>query len=253
MPPSRPSKFARDRQLPTHPRRLKPEEHRRDILGLPGPIDRWLAGNMKMEHAWTNVAFLDEFPEMEEVRRNQVVCTVERERSQPEDDPDSIFTESDTFRLYLSATISGNLPVDTPFRTSPRAILDLFVGSPDEPFAPDWVRSERDVFKFRQPRDTFIALFSRMALWQDNLNEARLSSAMFDWASAISVGTWAENKVPEPRTPRKPIKKWNTKSHKGCWDARILKQPLDTGLKEFELTPTRLDPHVITGEIPYLA
>ncbi|GLB45298.1 hypothetical protein LshimejAT787_2100580 [Lyophyllum shimeji] len=142
-----------------------------------------------------------------------VVCTVERERSQPEDDPDSIFTESDTSRLYLSATILGNLSVDTPFQTSPRAILDLFVGSPDEPSAPDWVRSERDVFEFRQPRDTLIALFSRMALWQDNLNEAGLSSAVFDWASAISVGIWAENKILKRRMPHKPIKKWNTKSH----------------------------------------
>lgn len=82
MPPQRRNTFARPRQIPARPRRIRPEEYRRDVLHLPGPIDRWLSANLQMEQAWTNMVFIEDFPELEDIQLNQVTCTVKRERVQ---------------------------------------------------------------------------------------------------------------------------------------------------------------------------
>lgn len=89
---------------------------------------------------------------------------------QPIDDPDSIFTESNRHNLYLTATISDELDQLCASRASPRVILDTYVGLPEDLSAPEWTRWKRRTLEFRQPRESFIALFSQMALWQENLN-----------------------------------------------------------------------------------
>ncbi|KAF8057435.1 hypothetical protein FPV67DRAFT_1677229 [Lyophyllum atratum] len=250
MPPAHANKFARHPQTPARPRAIRPEEYRLKVLGLPGPIDRWLSANARMEQAWTNIVFLEGFPEWEDVRRNRVFCTVKRERVKPVDDPDSIFTESDTYRLYLTGTICDSLLVETPLRTSPRAVLDHYVGSSDDLSAPEWTRWNDDILEFCQPRDTFIALFARMALWKHNLNEIGLSSRMFHWATGISVGTWAEHKQLAPTTPRKSTRHQNARRRKG---ARGAERAARFHFEELEMTPTRLGPHAMTGDITYLA
>ncbi|RDB17652.1 hypothetical protein Hypma_000989 [Hypsizygus marmoreus] len=41
-----------------------------------------------------------------------------------------------------------------------------------------------------------------------------------------------------PSTPRKPVKKWNSRSQKGKWDPEILDKELNGSLWEFEDTPS---------------
>ena len=63
------------------------------------------------------------------------------------------------------------MPPATPglfFQSSPRAILDRFVGPNDAIHAPEWAQWEEISLEFQQPKRTFAALFMHFAASDDN-------------------------------------------------------------------------------------
>lgn len=58
------------------PRRMSRETYRRMILNLPGPVDKWLSANLADEMA--DDVFIRGFLAIDDIREDQVWCTVER-------------------------------------------------------------------------------------------------------------------------------------------------------------------------------
>jgi hypothetical protein len=82
--------------------------------------------------------------------------------------------------------------------------LDTYVGDCNDATAPGWLRWPIMAVIFAQNRAAFIGLFVNLALWPENLevstqlgpysctiilksSQAHLSTAMIEWAGAISV------------------------------------------------------------------
>lgn len=59
-------------------------------------------------------------------------------------------------------------------RTSPRALLDRFVGSKQAIDAPEWTQWDDPTLKFQQPLATFAALFMKVATWNVNAQNVSL-------------------------------------------------------------------------------
>jgi hypothetical protein len=56
-------------------------------------------------------------------------------------------------------------------RNSPRVILDVYLGSPHDLAAPEWMRWATPTLEFFQPRGSFAELFTRMSTWRYNQRE----------------------------------------------------------------------------------
>ncbi|KAJ7447760.1 hypothetical protein B0H11DRAFT_2248172 [Mycena galericulata] len=187
----------------------------------PAQIYRWM--KLNEQDASSKDVFLTGYLSIHDVGRDDVLCEIERV-----DSTDMPSTETRSFTLYVTATVSDHLLVADDLRVSPRAILDTFTGNCGDPSAPDWIRRPDPTLRFRQPRDTFIGLFTGMALWDENLLTPNLSSSMIIWAEGISIGTWAESKNLGPTTPAKqstlPLNTKARKQRAGCtrefWERR---------------------------------
>ena len=59
---------------------------------------------------------------------------------------------------------------------SPRAVLEIFVGSKHALDAPEWTQWTRPSLQFQQPRALFAALFAWMALWDVNRDDVIFST-----------------------------------------------------------------------------
>jgi len=123
--------------------------------------------------------FLQGYLSLSDVRRDQVLCTVERSIVEPVDDPDSPFTESPTYMLHISACTSDLFDAAQDNGLSLRALLAMFTGTPDDLAAPSWVHWTRSTLKFCQARARFLSLFSQLAMWEENLIQPGLPAAMF--------------------------------------------------------------------------
>jgi hypothetical protein len=67
---------------PAHPiqlRKIDAATYRRDVLNLPGPVDRWLTSNSR--DAWAHDVFLHGYLMMDDVHAEQVHCRIERIRN----------------------------------------------------------------------------------------------------------------------------------------------------------------------------
>ncbi|RDB23939.1 hypothetical protein Hypma_009517 [Hypsizygus marmoreus] len=224
--------------------KLRMRQLSRKFRNLPGPIDSWLSANAR--DAWTNDVFLHGFLRlmMADVPKTQVFCPTEREEIQAV----VIFTGSDWFNLYLTATLLTDLEIEIKIstsRVSSRAVLDTYIGLPEHLCAPGWMNgclghSDTSLFFFmnRVSRANFLSLLALMfavgirndivgIMWRPNLSKLTLQA-----------GTLAEGEDLAPSTRRNPVKKWNSPSQKGKWAPEILDKELNGSLWEFEDTPS---------------
>ena len=174
---------------PLSPSATEPERqaYRRDVLHLPGPVDRWLVTNIRSPR----INFLQDYllliPEDIKISMSlalwrsrvrwyvhlysqligvwlsyffaQLLCT------------DRIPERLTTYTLYIKAIASPQSRNNLILRTSPRAILERFTGSNKALNAPDWTSWERKACEFQQPKLNFASLFVRMAEWEENRHE----------------------------------------------------------------------------------
>ncbi|KAK7008312.1 hypothetical protein R3P38DRAFT_3324899 [Favolaschia claudopus] len=135
-----------------------------------------------------------------------VVCTVFRSYS----------AATCIHTLWLNAVVSSEISPCLHARTSPTAVIDTFVGNLADSRAPGWLRSLETAVSFAHERAGFIGLFANVAMWSDNLRQENLSTAMIEWACAISTGTWAQSRQLGPSTPKKPTTPTNFKPVRPC-------------------------------------
>ncbi|KAH9949813.1 hypothetical protein B0H21DRAFT_67762 [Amylocystis lapponica] len=156
MPKATSSTAKLHRGLGTHAqalaRRLSDEDahanYRRDVLGLPGPVDVWLHASTAGSAGGGGA-----------LRADEVRCAVQMQRTEAPDDG-SGFGDPDVYTLYL--TVRGREA-----RASPRLALQTYCGWPDSLDAPEWTRRRAGhVMHFRQ-RKTSVTRLVREALWGD--------------------------------------------------------------------------------------
>ncbi|KAF8071656.1 hypothetical protein FPV67DRAFT_1746505 [Lyophyllum atratum] len=234
MPATR-RKFS-SHSTPTLLNKYDRHRYQRERLNLPGPIDRWLQANEL--DAWRMDVFLQGYLTLSDVRRDQVLCTVERSIVEPVVDPDSPFTESPTYMLHISACTSDMFAAAQDNGLSPRALLAMFTGTPDDLAAPSWVHWTRSKLEFRQPRAGFLSLFLQLAMWHENLTQRGLPAAMFSWAAAIAAETWAASEDLAPATPSRPTTALNARSVKHTASAVQVREynSLDTRIPALKFT-----------------
>lgn len=92
-------------------------------------------------------------------------------------DPFMDFASNARYVLYLTITIPSlsDTRVLVWYQTSPRAILDHWVGSKTDIRAPDWCRSLTigEAVIFSHARSGMAEFFARLALSNDNKDEVR--------------------------------------------------------------------------------
>ena len=176
MPPSR--SLVRPHVLP---RRRDPEAFRRiyraEVLGLPGPVDRWLVTNAR---TGGSLNFLKDYMYKINLSHDEnVLCCVKRHITQvrypistslfhsltclihkaTQDDTD--FINPPKYTLTLTCSIASTR-VPSSLQKSPTVYLDHFIRFNDELDAPDWVNWEKPVLEYYQPRaiiaETFVHL-----------------------------------------------------------------------------------------------
>jgi hypothetical protein len=76
------------------------------------------------------------------------------------EDNGTVFQDSETYLLFLTAYLLSPTGVHAGELKSPRAVLDVHVGSNDELAAPEWTRWSKPTLVFYQPRASFADLFA---------------------------------------------------------------------------------------------
>jgi hypothetical protein len=66
-------------------------------------------------------------------------------------------------------------------RKSPRALLEQYIGFPDELDAPDWVTREKSTLDFYQPRVVIAETFARLSTLRGNRHRVSLSVVENMW------------------------------------------------------------------------
>lgn len=175
--------------LPHSPDSMSAAEHFvycRDILHLPGPVDRWLTANSRSP----NISFLKNYLMLENILQEYVICSIEYvcvkvslllystnllfDRSLAVQSPNNYHgagPDHATHCLYITAHASPGSCTLIFMLNSPRALLDRFVGSSHAVDAPEWTQWTTPIRVFQQPKMTFAALFVRMATWDLNRDQ----------------------------------------------------------------------------------
>ncbi|KAM6489734.1 hypothetical protein JOM56_014757 [Amanita muscaria] len=145
------------------PHRLDPAAYATRFLNQPGLVDRWLDQAYRQTStsglsfvSSGSVPLLDYGPQA-------VICRIERRVHKSIDDPESVFTESDRYELYLttmSCTVLGGSPFA--FSTSSSILLEGYSGSPDEMCAPSWTGRLHDRLEFVQSQDELSAFLREL-------------------------------------------------------------------------------------------
>ncbi|KAF8057811.1 hypothetical protein FPV67DRAFT_1526664 [Lyophyllum atratum] len=179
--------------------------------------------------------FLQGYLTLSDVRRDQVLCTVERSIVEPVVDPDSPFTESPTYMLHISACTSDMFATAQDNGLSPRALLAMFTGTPDDLAAPSWVHWTRSKLEFCQPRAGFLSLFLQLAMWHENLTQVCGPSHLQPFTNAE---TWAASEDLAPATPSRPTTALNARSVKHTGSAVQVREynSLDTRIPALKFT-----------------
>ncbi|KAJ7572676.1 hypothetical protein C8J56DRAFT_1174800 [Mycena floridula] len=190
----------------TRPVQIDRATIRRDILHIPGPLDRWIHQNS--QNAW----FTEFSPQMlEGIGGNEVLCQLFRIVVEaPAETGDDFFTpDPDTHFLWLKAYA----PFLLEEVESPWAILDMHVGELCNLDAPDWMGSDWNgsTVCFRQDRAQFALLFASMAFWEHNAQRPENVGKMLHWARSLSGGTslatiWTlQDMTRGPRAPQRNV------------------------------------------------
>ena len=77
----------------------------------------------------------------------------------------------------MECWISPASGISCTFRTSPRVVLDHYIGFPDELNAPDWVNDYRVFVQFHQPRGVIAETFVQLSKSRINQQQVRLSNS----------------------------------------------------------------------------
>lgn len=99
----------------------------------------------------------------------------------------TIFEDPPTSTLWVTARIPQGAKGDSLIYQSPRAVVDQYIGYPDEHRAPEWTRRTTKAFEFRQPRVGFVHIFLRLALNQWNLPVPGRLHHMHLWVQSALV------------------------------------------------------------------
>ncbi|KXN86482.1 hypothetical protein AN958_10016 [Leucoagaricus sp. SymC.cos] len=165
---------------PKQPKPVNRADYRLDVLGLPGPINRWLMANI--EKLPCKFSSADELA-LEDVEVNEVFVQSERVVEKPADDGDSPFTESPTYP-YTRAFVSHALLVPLWARSSSWAVLETFKGTADDLRAPNWVSWDNNHY-FPQHLNLFIAFSIQVAEWTVNSGKGGVCSSLPRWADRV--------------------------------------------------------------------
>jgi hypothetical protein len=82
---------------------------------------------------------------------------------------------SNGYTLYLIAQVPPHIPAILFHQSSPRVILESYVGPNNTLHAPEWTRWAKPTLEFQQPKRTFAALFLRFAALKENTDVVRLT------------------------------------------------------------------------------
>ncbi|EPT05346.1 hypothetical protein FOMPIDRAFT_1021597 [Fomitopsis schrenkii] len=155
------------------PRRISEQEaraqYRKEKLGLPGPVDRWIAASAANDQGVASGCPLGP---------DEVQCLVQMQHIEaPDDNP--VFSDPDTFVLHL--TVTGAAPFwgsNSADASSRRVVLDRYVGWNVSLEAPDWTRWEPGQTSAFRTRKSSLADVVRKALWEDAVRVAPLIDAL---------------------------------------------------------------------------
>ena len=151
------------------------QAYRRDVLKLPGPINRWLTSNR-----WSPwIEFQRDYMLLPDIQSSHVVCFIKfvakkvsnQVLIRPSCDwhhwkANSLFNSPTQYMLYIKA-VSPRTPY-VAHSISPLAVLEVFEGSMHALNAPEWTQWNHPTLQFQQPRASFAALFAWMLQWDVN-------------------------------------------------------------------------------------
>lgn len=160
MPTATKTNASTRRSLPRRvPEAQARANYRKEILGLPGPIDTWLAANIA-----ANANADARCP----LAADELRCTVQMQRTEARD-TDGYFSDGGNFVLYL--TIAGPVPTvgSHVLQSSRRVVLDKYQGWSESLDAQDWTKwTPGRTVVFRQQRSSLPDAV-RAVLWEDML------------------------------------------------------------------------------------
>lgn len=177
MPTATKTNASTRRSLPRRvPEAQARANYRKEILGLPGPIDTWLAANIA-----ANANADARCP----LAADELRCTVQMQRTEVSRknasgsgmiliwvqarDTDGYFSDGGNFVLYL--TIAGPVPTvgSHVLQSSRRVVLDKYQGWSESLDAQDWTKwTPGRTVVFRQQRSSLPDAV-RAVLWEDML------------------------------------------------------------------------------------
>lgn len=166
------------------PRRISEQEaraqYRKEKLGLPGPVDRWIAASAANDQGVASGCPLgpDEVQCLVQMQHIEVSRTDANPPPAPSDQPQApddnpVFSDPDTFVLHL--TVTGAAPFwgsNSADASSRRVVLDRYVGWNVSLEAPDWTRWEPGQTSAFRTRKSSLADVVRKALWEDAVRVA---------------------------------------------------------------------------------
>ena len=170
------------------PRRMSEQEartqYRKEKLGLPGPVDRWIAASGANDYSVASGCPLgpDEIQCLVQMQHIEVSRTDANPPAAPSDQPQApadnpFFSDPDTFVLHLTVTgaapARGSHSADASGR---RVVLDRYVGWSDSLEAPEWTRWEPGQTTAFRARKSSLADVVRKALWEDAVAVSRAGS-----------------------------------------------------------------------------
>lgn len=177
------------------PRRISESEararYRKEKLGLPGPVDRWIAASTTNDQGVDSGCPLgpDEVQCLVQMQHIEVSRTDTDPHAAPSDQPQTpddnpVFSDPDTFVLHLTVTGAALARAShSADASSRRVVLDRYVGWSDSLEAPDWTKWEPGQTTAFLTRKSIIAGVARKALWGDAVRVAvsRVGSCASVW------------------------------------------------------------------------
>ena len=175
------------------PRRISEEEaralYRKEKLGLPSPVDRWIAASTENDRSVASGCPLgpDEVHCLVQMQLIEVSRTDANPPAAPSDQPQApadnpFFSDPDTFVLHLTVTgaapVRGSHSADASGR---RVVLDRYVGWSDSLEAPEWTRWEPGQTIAFCARKSSLADVVRKALWEDAVAVSRAGIVRVVW------------------------------------------------------------------------
>jgi len=160
----RASKFFTPHPLPPRPRAWDEAALRRDLYGMPGPLDRWLQANRARAFIAPSALSIDSISLADGGGESELLCKVYAGCEKAPDDG-SIFRDDDHFTLHMVVLApSTRFTLLPSVEASPVAILDTYAGASDDLEAPDWASwAPERAWWFRQPLDSVSRLFEHVA------------------------------------------------------------------------------------------